>query len=264
MSEPHAPSLPLLVLLASLALTCGCASNSAASEDEAEAAGDPVDPWEPLNRRIHSFNRTADRYTLKPAAKGYEKVVPQTVRTGLRNFWKNLNGPLHIVNNFLQGQGRDGASETGRLLVNTTVGIGGFFDVATELGLERHEEDFGQTLAVWGVPDGPFVMVPFWGPQTLRDAVALPLDFLADPLFHLKNDRERYGLFALRVLDIRARLFPIEDMLEDSYDEYVSIREAYLQNRRFEVHDGDPPQEDDYFDDFYGELPEEEGLDEPE
>jgi phospholipid-binding lipoprotein MlaA len=126
-------------------------------------------------------------------------VVPRLVRTGLRNFWTNLKGPLHIVNNFLQGQGRDGASESGRLLVNSTLGIGGFFDVATPLGFGRHEEDFGQTLAVWGVPDGPFVMVPFWGPQTLRDAAALPLDFLADPLFHYKNDTERYALFSVQI-----------------------------------------------------------------
>lgn len=245
------------VLTAALAIAGGCTANSTAPDEEQAEEVSSVDPWEPMNRRIYRFNTTVDEHSLKPLAQGYEKVVPQLVRTGLRNFWTNLNGPLHIVNNFLQGQVRDGASESGRLLVNSTLGIGGLFDVATPMGFGRHEEDFGQTLAVWGVPDGPFVVVPFWGPQTLRDAAALPLDFLADPLFHYSNDKERYALFSLRLLDIRARFLPLEDLLEDSYDKYVSIREAYLQNRRFEVHDGDPPQDDDFYDDFYGELPEE-------
>lgn len=247
------------VLSAALAFIGGCTSNTTApDEEQAEEVASSVDPWEPMNRRIYRFNTTVDSYTLKPLAQGYEQVVPGLVRTGLRNFWANLKGPLHIVNNFLQGQAGDGASESGRFLVNSALGIGGLFDVATPIGFGRHEEDFGQTLAVWGVPDGPFVMVPFWGPQTLRDAAALPLDFLADPLFHYKHDAERYALFGVRLLDIRARLLPLEDLLEDSFDQYVSIREAYLQNRRFEVHDGNPPQDEGFYDDVYGEFPEEE------
>src|SRR5690606_1664964 len=136
----------------------------------------PADPWEPMNRRIHGFNSSLDKYTAKPIAEGYEKVIPEVMRKGVRNFSNNLRGPLHIINNLLQGKAGDGASETGRFLVNSTVGIIGLFDVASAMGMEKHNEDFGQTLAVWGVPDGPFVMIPFAGPQTLRDALAWPLD----------------------------------------------------------------------------------------
>lgn len=234
-----------------LLLAGGCAVNIPEN-----AGSSDVDPWEPMNRRIDWFNSKVDRATLKPIAKGYNKVVPEFMRKGVTNFSTNLRGPLHIINNFLQGDAGEGASETGRFLVNSTAGVLGLFDVATRMGLERHEEDFGQTLAVWGVPSGPYVIVPFFGPQTLRDALALPLDFLADPLTYYEEDRVRYALWAVRVIDLRARLLGIEPFLEDSFDRYLAVRESYLQNREFEIYDGNPPEDEDFYDDFLEDLPE--------
>ena len=141
-----------------------------------------ADPWEPMNRQIHGFNTGLDKVTLKPIAKGYQKVVPQFLRTGIGNFSSNLRTPLNIINSFLQGNGKTGLSETGRFLANSTFGLLGVLDVATDMGLERHNEDFGQTFAKWGIPDGPYVVLPFLGPRTVRDAVAVPLNFFADPL----------------------------------------------------------------------------------
>ena len=187
MLEDFPLRLPLLsILLAMLALG-GCAANSTAvnEEEEQTAVEISVDPWEPLNRRIFRFNRAVDRATLRPVATAYEKVIPSFMRQGVRNFMANLRGPRNIINNFLQGKGSQGFSETGRLIVNSTIGVLGLVDVASGLGLENHREDFGQTLAVWGVGDGPYVMVPFAGPQTLRDVFAFPVDVLTDPVWYL-------------------------------------------------------------------------------
>jgi phospholipid-binding lipoprotein MlaA len=238
-------------MLASLMVAGGCATAEPQGAEPSE-----VDPWEPMNRRIDKFNTEVDRITLKPVAQGYEKVVPDAMRKGVTNFSRNLRGPLNIINNFLQGKGSAGFSETGRFLTNSTIGILGIFDVATRMGLDSQTEDFGQTLAVWGVPSGPYVIVPFYGPQTLRDAFALPLDFLADPLFHYENDRVRYALFALRMIDLRARFLSVESFVMDSYDPYIAVRESYLQNREFEIYDGDPPVDEDFYDDFLEDLPE--------
>lgn len=231
------------------ALTClllnGCAANGPSGAQPSD-----VDPWEPTNRRIDRFNTNIDKATLKPVAQGYKKAVPEFVRQRVTNFSNNLRGPLNIINNFLQGKGGAGFSETGRFLANSTIGIGGLFDVATKIGLESHSEDFGQTFAVWGVPDGPYVIVPFYGPQTLRDALALPLDFLADPLFHYENKPVRYGLYTVRLVDLRARFLSVEGFIEDSFDRYIAIRESYLQHRQFEIYDGDPPVDEDFYDDF--------------
>lgn len=231
------------------ALTClllgGCAANAPGGAQASDA-----DPWEPMNRRIDTFNTSIDKVTLKPVAQGYKKVLPEFVRQRVTNFSKNLRGPLNIINNFLQGKGGDGFSETGRFLANSTFGIGGLFDVATKIGLESHDEDFGQTFAVWGVPSGPYVIVPFLGPQTLRDALALPFDFLADPLFHYENKPVRYTLYTVRLVDLRARFLSVEGFIEDSFDRYVAIRESYLQHRQFEIYDGDPPVDEDFYDDF--------------
>jgi phospholipid-binding lipoprotein MlaA len=234
-----------------LLLAAGCASTAPANGEASE-----VDPWEPMNRRIDGFNTEVDRFTLKPIAKGYQKVVPEFMRKGVTNFSSNLRGPLHIINNFLQGDGREGFSETGRFVVNSTIGVVGLFDVATRMGMGRYEEDFGQTLAVWGVPSGPYVIVPFYGPQTLRDAVALPVDFLADPLFYYEHDRYRYALFALRMIDLRARFLGVETFIEDSFDRYIAVRESYLQHRQYEIYDGNPPEDEDFYDDFLEDLPE--------
>ena len=235
-----------LLFMAAFALN-GCATTIPAAPKEERS---PDDPWEPMNRRISAFNDNVDRFTFKPLAKGYEKVVPRPVRTGINNFSRNLLGPLFIVNNVLQGKLRRGASETGRFLANSTLGIGGLFDVGGAMGMETYREDFGETLAVWGVPAGPFVVVPILGPRTLRDAVMIPFNFAADPAFYIDDDATRWGLYIVRAVDLRANLFTAEALIEDSFDRYLAIRESYLQNRRFLIHDGNPPEDEDFYDDF--------------
>jgi phospholipid-binding lipoprotein MlaA len=257
MLETPALRLPLYSILLAVLVSAGCAASPAAVEDEEQSGVESSsDPWEPVNRPVFRFNRGVDRATLKPIATGYEKVIPSFMRNGVRNFSRNLRGPRNILNNFLQGKGTDGFSETGRFVVNSTIGVLGLVDVAARIGLESHREDFGQTLAVWGVPEGPYVMVPLAGPQTLRDVFAFPLDVLADPLWHYENDSVRYALYALRFIDLRAGFLATDDLLEEAFDPYVRLREAYLQNRRYEIYDGNPPVDDDFYDDLPEPEPE--------
>lgn len=223
-----------------------CASDPAAQRSD-------NDPWEAINRPLYSFNTGLDKVTLKPLAKGYQKVTPRPVRTGVTNFMKNLATPGSSINNFLQGKPRRGFSELGRFLLNSTVGIGGLFDVATASGIERNYEDVGQTAAVWGVPDGPYVMLPVLGPMTLRDAVLTPVHIISNPLYHYNNSSIRDKLYILRAIELRERLFKAEKLLKDSKDKYVTTRESYLQNREYQVYDGNPPEDDDFFDDFIDE-----------
>lgn len=215
-----------------LALT-GCASN-----------GDPRDPLEPLNRGIYQFNDTVDKAVMKPVAQGYRAVLPNPVRTGVGNFFSNIDDALIAVNNLLQFKFTHAASDVGRLLTNTTIGIGGLFDVATGWGLEKHNEDFGQTLGYWGIGDGPFLMLPFLGPSNVRDSVGLAVYYQLDPVWNLNHIPTRNTLSALRVLDRRARLLDAEKVLDEAaLDPYTFLRDAYIQQRRNLVHDGNPPRE---------------------
>lgn len=245
------PSALIKGLLPCLLLAGGCATTGPQSESVVE-----VDPWEGMNRSIDHFNTEVDNATLKPIAKGYDKVMPDFLQQGVSNFSNNLREPLHIINNFLQGEVNEGFSETGRFLVNSTIGIGGLFDVAGRMGMEDYSEDFGQTLAVWGVPSGPYLIVPFFGPSTLRDALVLPLSFLADPLLYYEDDLIRRSIYAVRVIDLRARFLSAEKFVTDSYDPYIALRESFLQHRQFEIYDGNPPVDDDFYDDFLEDLPE--------
>ena len=209
------------------------------------------DPWERANRGMYQVNDVLDRATTRPLARAYTAVVPQPARQGVTNFAQNLMTPSSALNNIFQGKVEDGFNEFFRFIINTTIGIGGLFDVAARSGLEANTEDFGQTAAVWGIPDGPYVMLPLRGPRTLRDAILMPLDFLADPLYHYDNSSVRDPLYVLRIINLRAQLLPLEDLLQDSADPYITLRESYLQNRRFEIYDGDPPSDDDdLFDEF--------------
>jgi phospholipid-binding lipoprotein MlaA len=208
------------------------------------------DPWEPLNRTIFSVNVAADNVSTKPIAKGYRKVIPGPIRKGVSNFFRNLTTPQSAINNFLQGKPARGLSEVGRFLFNSTLGVGGLVDIATIGGMDEYPEDFGQTLAVWGVPDGPYVMVPILGPQTLRDAVMLPIDIAVDPLFHYEKGSLRQNLYILRLIDLRYRVLPADKLLEESKDPYLTLRESFLQNREYEIYDGEPPVDDDFFDEF--------------
>jgi len=247
--------LAVFVLAALVCLQLGaCATQPAAADGSAangsKPARSPADPWEPVNRPIHVFNAVVDGVSLRLLAKGYQKVVPAFMRRGIGNFSRNLRAPLDIINNFLQGKIGSGFRQTGRFVMNTTFGIGGLMDVATDAGIEVEIEDFGQTLAVWGVPDGPFVIIPLLGPRTLRDATMIPLNFLADPLLHYDNASVRDKVYLVRLIDVRARLLPASAQIRAAYDPYVTLREAYLQHRKYLIYDGDPPEDDDFYDEF--------------
>ena len=239
----------LVSILAASVVAAGCVSVPPESRVE-------YDPWEGLNRGIFKVNEGLDKAIMKPVATGYTKVVPKPARQGVTNFSRNLFTPRSAVANFLQGKPRDGFGELSRFLINSTVGLGGLFDIASRNGIEAKTEDFGQTIAVWGVPDGPYVMLPFLGPTTLRDALMLPFDISMDPLYHYEVASVRDPLYVLRIINLRANLLPLEDMLNDSVDKYVTMRESYLQNREFDIYDGDPPTDDD--DEFFDEFLEEE------
>ena len=228
-----------------------CAGNMPAAPKDQRAE---YDPWEPLNRRISNFNEGFDKVTFKPLAKGYEKVIPQFARTGVTNFAKNLRGPMHIINNFLQGKPGRGFTEIGRFLANSTFGIGGLFDFAGAGGLEEYPETFGETFAVWGIPDGPYVVIPLLVPTTLSGAFALPFFFLADPIFYLDDSTDKWIIYGIRAINLRQRLFAAEEaLLEDSFDPYLTTRESILQNRQYRIYDGDPPEDEDFYDDFLEE-----------
>ena len=206
-----------------------------------------------MNRSLYRVHTAIDNVSTKPLAKGYQKITPGPVRKGVSNFFRNLTTPRSIVNNLLQGKPKQGFSEFGRFLFNSTLGIGGLIDIATSGGMEEYREDFGQTAAVWGVPDGPYFMIPFLGPKTLRDAVFLPLDIIVDPLFQYENSSVRDKLYIVRVIDLRYQLLTADKFLQESKDPYVTMRESYLQNREYQVYDGEPPEDDDFFDEFLDE-----------
>ncbi len=243
-------------------MLCVACASAPTNPDGSKIERSPADPWEPFNRTMYESNGILDRVTFKPMAKVYATIVPKFIRRAIRNFSLNLRAPLHIINNFLQGKPGDGFKQTGRFVINTTVGIGGLIDVATPAGIDVKREDFGQTLAVWGVPDGPYVFIPVLGPLTLRDAVMVPLNLLADPLVYYKDTSVRDKVYLVRAIDFRELvLSTVDAQIKGAYDPYIRVREAYLQNRQFLIYDGDPPEDDDFdefFDDeFEDELSEE-------
>ncbi len=207
-------------------------------------SGNPKDPIEGFNRAIYAFNEGLDTVLIKPVAKGYDAVLPTPVRTGVTNFFGNIADFFIGVNNLLQGKPDQAASDLGRVLVNSTVGILGIFDVATSAGLEKHEEDFGQTFGRWGVGDGAYVVIPVFGPRTVRDTVGLVLDVAADPVSNIDYVPTRNSALALRLIDTRADLLPADKVIEEAaLDKYAYVRDGYLQRRRSLVHDGNAPRE---------------------
>jgi phospholipid-binding lipoprotein MlaA len=222
--------ITIRVSMASLALLClfGCASLPSGKRD-------PRDPWERMNRTTYRFNDKLDRAVLKPVARGYRKVTPRFVRTGVTNFFDNLEYPIVMVNDLLQAQFKPLLQDTGRLVLNTTLGLGGLFDPATSAGLDKNQRDFGQTLGKWGLRPGPYLVIPFLGPSDIRDAVGLVGDEFSNPRHYIQNPYVDYGLAGLHLLDRRARLLDAERVLESAYDPYALIRNAYLQRRQFLV-----------------------------
>ncbi|MCX7215216.1 MAG: VacJ family lipoprotein [Burkholderiales bacterium] len=214
-----------------------CLLLSACATPMAERS-DPRDPYENLNRKVFVVNQVFDQVLLKPVARGYSNYAPNFIQNTVGNFFGNLADVWTAVNNFLQGKPREGIQDTGRVAVNTVFGVAGLADVATKLGFPKHQEDFGQTLGVWGVKPGPYVMLPLFGPSTMRDAVAKPLDLYADPLNLSTRADVEYSLRAMRLVDDRARLLPTTDMIEKvALDPYQFVRDAHFQQREARVND---------------------------
>jgi len=210
------------------------------------AEDNPRDPYEGFNRSMFAVNEAVDKYAAKPVAQVYDKAVPLSVKAGVGNFFGNASDFWVGVNSALQGKFADAGTDIGRLLVNSTIGIFGLFDVASELGLERHDEDFGQTLAVWGLDDGGYLFWPIIGPRTARDTAGWAVDSYVDPALGMRPIAIRNSLAALRFVDIRASLLPSDTVVEEAaLDKYAYIRDAYLQRRRNQVFDGRPPRLDD-------------------
>ncbi len=202
-----------------------------------------VDPWEGYNRAMFRFNDAVDRAVLKPVAKGYHKITPDPVERGVGNVFSNLGELRSIVNDILQWKWGEASKDTGRFLINSTVGIAGIFDVAGQVGLVSDDgEDFGQTLGHWGVGSGPFLVLPFLGPSTLRDAGGLPADWYADPIHYVEHDKTRWSIRGVQLIQKRADLLDVEELV--SGDRYSFIRDAYLQRRAYLING--KPVEDDF------------------
>lgn len=239
-----------LALLAVTALGLGaCATTRDSGADgtgPSTSANEPDethDPLEGFNRAMYTFNEKFDTYLLKPVAKGYRAVVPTPVRQGVSNFFGNLREPMVMVNDALQGKFKHAASDLGRFVTNSTLGILGIFDVASRMGLEKRNEDFGQTLAVWGVAEGPYLVLPFLGPSGIRDGVGLAGDYYTYPPTYMEETSTAWKLFALDTVDARTRYLDAGDILYEAAgdDPYTFVREAYRQRRRSLIHDGAAP-----------------------
>ena len=232
----------------------------AACASQPGTKSDPRDPWERMNRVTYHFNDGLDRAIVKPVARGYRKVTPRFVQAGVSNFLDNLRSPVVMVNDLLQGQFKAFASDTGRLLMNTTLGIGGLLDPASAAGLDKNDRDFGQTLGKWGLRTGPYLVIPFLGPSDVRDAVGRVGDVYSDPRHYIRSNWVSYGLWAVGAVDTRARLLDVEGALAGAYDPYAFIRTAYLQHREYKVHGGQSPGEEDQEQKMLEEAGEDQGT----
>ncbi|WP_300556817.1 VacJ family lipoprotein [Limnohabitans sp. Rim8] len=210
-------------------------------------SADARDPWEPMNRSIYQFNDALDTAALKPAAQLYVRVLPSMVRTGVSNFMGNLGDVWSMANSAMQLKGQATVETFMRININTFMGLGGILDVASEMGIEKRREDFGQTLGYWGVQPGPYVMLPLFGPSTLRDALAFPVDMQGNVTNNLADEATRNALLVTRLVDMRAGLLKTVDAIKaSSLDPYSFVRDAYLQKRRNDIYDGNPPSSFDY------------------
>lgn len=227
----------LMVPLIVVPLMLGCATSG--------GTVNPRDPLEPINRATYQFNDTVDRYAIKPVAQAYQRFVPQPVQLVVTNFFSNLGDLWTGANNLLQAKPKDALVDVSRFVLNSTLGFVGFADVASAVGMPKHQEDFGQTLGYWGVASGPYLVIPFLGPSTIRDAPALYVDFQGNPLAWVgAGSRERNILLGLNVINGRALLLEAERLIAGAaLDRYSLIRDGWLQRRRNAVYDGNPPEE---------------------
>ena len=206
---------------------------------------DPRDRFERANRSVYAFNRALDHAVLRPVARAYVKVTPRPVRRCVANFLSNIDYPITIVNDALQGKVHDSLSDIGRFGINTVVGVGGLFDPATHWGFEKHDEDFGQTLGKWGVQSGPYLMLPILGPSTVRDAPAKVVDHYSTPRAYLLNTNADLGVSVVGAVDKRAGLLDTDAMIDSAYDPYAFLRNAWLQRREYQVRDGKVPPDEE-------------------
>ena len=226
-----------LVLLV-IGVTSGCASQSA------NLTNPQADPWEHFNRKIYKFNDRVDRAILKPIAKTYDVIMPDAPQRGVRNFFHNLAYPVNFINLILQGKFEDAITATGRFVMNSTVGVLGFFDVATHEGVPDPREDFGQTMAKWGWKKSRYLVVPFFGPFTVRDAGGRFADSFANPVTYVARHQGEYRPLILDIISLRASLLPLDKDLKNAMDPYALMRDAYLQKRQYDIYDGQPPAPD--------------------
>ena len=230
------------------ALLSGCATTT--------GPANPADPLESMNRSIYSFNEGVDEAIFKPVATAYQNVTPRVARQGVTNFFDNLGDAWSFVNNVLQGQGQGAYNSMVRFSVNTVLGIGGLFDIASEAGIERRKQDFGQTLGRWGMPTGPYVVLPFWGPSTVRDSAGLVVDAFGYPANTMDDVRWRNSLFGLRMVNNRANLLKAGDVLDSvALDKYSLVRDVYLRSRIGGAASGGDGRLENYDDDNAGKLP---------
>lgn len=242
-------------VIISILLLSGCATTYDGDIDN-------NDPLESFNRASYGFNSAIDKTVLKPVAKGYDAVFPDPIKIAVSNFFANLDEIPTILNDILQGKISDAFSDSGRFIINTTLGLAGFIDVATDLGLEQHDEDFGQTLGVWGIESGPYLVLPLLGPSTVRDTIGSPVDSYVSLKRDIDHIRTKNTLYAMDLIDLRYRLLAIDDQLEDALDEYSFVRDAFMMRREYIVYDGDPPEDEDLYDECYED--DEEDCDEDE
>ena len=207
-----------------------------------------IDPFKDLNEKTHNLNQGLDESIATPIAKVYRKITPDFVEVGVTNFTDNIEDINIALNNLLQAKIKDGLSDILRFTINSTIGLLGFFDVASSMGLQKHSEDFGQTLAVWGVPHGPYIMLPMLGPSTLRDTLGMIPDAFLSPSIIINHEPTVYSLKFLDLIDTRARYLGLETIVIG--DEYLFFKDAYYQNREFDVKDGEVEDDFDSFDDF--------------
>jgi phospholipid-binding lipoprotein MlaA len=236
-----------------LLLLCACATLPPGPRN-------PRDPWERMNRTTYRFNDKFDKAILRPLARGYHKVTPGFAQSGVRNFLDNLNYSVVMLNDLLQGQIKPFFSDTLRLVVNTTIGIGGLWDPATRAGIDKNDRDLGQTFGKWGVKSGPYVVLPFLGPSDVRDALGRLGDDFSTPRQYIHNRYLDYGLWTLDELDTRARLLPLDRLLDSAYDPYAFMRNAYLQRRDFKVNGGRSASEEEQEQKLFEESSGDEGA----
>jgi len=239
---------PILIIFTLILLSLsGCSYQN-------ELINDPIDPLENRNRSMYAFNENLDEAILEPAADSYDYITPNFLQKGFNNFFDNINYPVTIINQLLQGNIGKSLQDTLRFTINTTIGVFGLFDPASSMGLPEHDEDFGQTLAVWGVKEGPYLMLPFFGPKTLRSLTGDLTDVLFNPLLNIDDTNLKIKTNLINILQDRSDLSTLEEELDNSFDPYQYIKDSYIQNRKYKINNGNITEDDEEvdfdFDDF--------------